>query len=94
MKEVEVYAVHFTQQNLLRKVMNEETVNVLKKFGGAMVPCKDVNLYLGSFVFRTPEQRDEFCRVCDDLGIYFTVEMESAYIPAEDLPEEWRNGGK
>ena len=90
MKEAEVYAVHFTRQNLLMKVMNEGTTEALKKFGGAMVPCKDVNLYLGSFVFRTPEQRDEFCRVCDDLGIYFTVEEESTYISAEELPEEWR----
>ena len=89
-KEVEVYAVHFTQQNTLPKVMNEEAVNVLKKFGGAMGPCKDTSLYLGSFVFRTPALRDEFCRACDDLGIYFTVETEGAYIPAEDLPEEWQ----
>ena len=92
MEEIEVYAVHFARQNLLPKVMSEETVEALRRCRGAVVPCKDANLYLGSFVFRTPEQRDEFCEACDDHGIYISVEEKAACIPAEDVPEAWKAG--
>ena len=93
MEKIKVYAVHFTRQNLLLKALSEETVEALRRCRGAVVPSKDANMYLGSFVFRTPELRDEFCKVCDDLGIYISVEEEAAYIPAEHVPEAWRLGG-
>lgn len=92
-KELEVYAIHILNENKNEHLFKPAIANVVRRHNGAAtIATKDVNKYLGAFIFRTLEEASAcYDELLKKKNLLLELDLEPAYILAEHA--DWKYDG-
>ena len=84
--EVEMYVLHITQNNDMKKLMNKEMADYLKREKIAITPPPSPK-FLITLLFSTVEQRKECADHLKNEGIEVAFDLNVAYVDKKYLEE-------
>ena len=85
MKTVKCYALHILQDNDLSKIMNQDTVKILKKYRSCQTPSPNIIAFLMTILFLTPVERNNCYKDLTKIGIKCAIETSVAIVDAQYL---------